>query len=310
MLNNLTEPRLQPLFELFELRQEAGIFLIMQRPHIFDPPWIDFFTSPCPWFTKQLTTFPQFPRLPRELTLMIWERAIPCPQVVSLTRPTAERPDVGLQPSDAASDRHLQYRRPSMLQACYDVRVAALKHFTPAFKPYLPSPIRFNFDRDYLELDMHMLEWIATIHEEKGVALVEPPKIKHLAVSHYRQFRAEEDIVFICQYFSGLDILMLNEPEVGDSISTSGFIHVFKPQDAGFIARHRWKVLRRPIMKKIRGVRPKLNKWHPPTLFVGTHTQWAQHTLIPLSVNIRRKSVSNSNLMDWQPTRWSISQSS
>ncbi|KAH7357163.1 hypothetical protein BKA65DRAFT_534883 [Rhexocercosporidium sp. MPI-PUGE-AT-0058] len=277
----------------------------MYRPHKFDPPWIDFFTRPCPWFAKQLTSFPQFPRLPKELQLMIWDRAIPCRQVVSLSRPLDARPDLGVQvpPSELAFETKLQYRRPGMLQACFDARTAGLKHFMPAFGLCLPAPIRFNFDRDYLELDMYMLEWIATIHEQKAVALVEPPMVKNLAVSHYRPFRAE-DIVFICKYFSGLEMLMLNEPEIDDSMPTSGFIHVFKPQEAGFIARHRWKELRRPIMKRIRGVRPRLDKWQPPTLFVGTDTQWARHALefVKMEVLPKHKSMSKSSFMDWQPT--------
>lgn len=251
---------------------------------------------------------------------MIWERAEPCRQLISLSLPNiasaaetaalvaASTPLRLTEPLDV----YLQYRRPGLLHACYDARIAGLKRFTPAFKSYLPSPIRLDFDFDYLELDMHMVEYIASVHEESGLTPVEPPKVKNLAVSHYRQIRGE-DFVLICQYFSGLERLMINEPEINDSTSTGGYPNMFQPLDANFIARHRWKDLRKPIMKKIRGIRPKLTKWGPPALLIGTDTQWAQFALksvkitfldIPRPIPCPGPSSrpSNPDIMDWQPT--------
>ena len=128
---------------------------------------------------------------------MIWELAEPCRQVVCLSYPapltedTVDFPDVPFQ-------IRLRYSRPGMLRACYEARVAGLKHFTPAFESYLPAPIRFRHDHDYLELDIGMVEWIAYTHREKRLPLVEPPKVQCLAVSLPRQMKAE-DVVLICR---------------------------------------------------------------------------------------------------------------
>ncbi|KAL2073042.1 hypothetical protein VTL71DRAFT_10366 [Oculimacula yallundae] len=276
----------------------------MHRPYKFDPPWIDFFTRPCPWFTKQLTSFPQFSRLPKELQLVIWELAEPCRQVVSLSCPSVSWMALSRR-GDPAPEIYLQYRRPGMRKACFDARVAGLKHFpsTPAFKSYLPSPVRFNFDRDVLELDMHMMEWIATVHEEQRIPLVEPPMVKNLAVSHYRPFRLE-DLVLICQYFTGLDVLMLHEPELGSNqLPSKGMLHDLSPKQACRIPRYRWIEILRPIRSAIPGVRPWLHKWVPPTLTTGTVTQWARLALTPRALRRRDPEEDREpNMMDWSPT--------
>ncbi|PVH79462.1 hypothetical protein DL98DRAFT_631316 [Cadophora sp. DSE1049] len=272
---------------------------IMHRPYKFDPPWIDFFTRPCPWFKKQLKSFPQFLRLPRELQLIIWELAVPCRQVVCLSYPASLSED-NSNLSDEPSEIRLRYSRPGMLRACYDARVAGLKQFTLAFESYLPSPVRFNFDRDYLELDVDMVEWIAHTHREKRLPLVEPPKVEYLAVSLSRQLRAE-DVVLICRYFTGLRVLLVNEPEPNRMVPTGGVPCTFFQKDANFIARHRWTDLRKSIVRPIRGVRPKLDKWTPPILVIGTDTQWAQHALKAFNINYG-PNADPVDSMDWQPT--------
>ncbi|KAK0100698.1 hypothetical protein ONS95_007150 [Cadophora gregata] len=264
----------------------------MHRPHRFDPPWIDFFTRPCPWFTKQLKTFPQFSRLPRELQLTIWEFAVPCRQIVCLSYP-ASLSDNDDDFSEEPFEIRLRYSRPGMLRACYDARVAGLRHFTPAFKSYLPSPVRFNFDRDYMELNIEMVEWIAHTHREKQSPLIETPLVKNLAVSVPRQLTAE-DVVLICRYFTGLESLLINEAELDRSRPAAGYPCTFSPKAANFIARHRWGELRRIIM------RPKLEKWVPPVLIIGTDTQWAWHALNFSWVVCRP--VDHVDSMDWQPT--------
>ncbi|KAG4422836.1 hypothetical protein IFR04_004058 [Cadophora malorum] len=276
----------------------------MHRPYKFDPPWIDFFTRSCPWFRKQLTSFPHFPRLqvfpePKEIQLMIWQLAEPCRQVVCLSYPASLSED-NVDFPDVPFQIRLRYPRPGMLRACYDARVAGLKQFTPVFESYLPAPIRFRYDRDYLELDIGMVEWIAYTHLEKRLPLVEPPKVQCLAVSLPRLLRAE-DVVLICRYFTGLGVLWINEAEPDRMIPTSGVPAEFFPKEANFIARHRWTDLRKSIVRPIRGVRPKLDQWNPPELVVGTDTQWAQHALERLYVTFRPRNVSVDS-MDWQPT--------
>jgi hypothetical protein len=54
----------------------------MHRPAHFDPAWIDFFVNPCPYMRKQMTAFPQFPSLPKELQLKVWEEALPGPRAI------------------------------------------------------------------------------------------------------------------------------------------------------------------------------------------------------------------------------------
>ncbi|CZT04352.1 uncharacterized protein RAG0_10851 [Rhynchosporium agropyri] len=272
----------------------------MQRPRKFDPPWVDFYTRPCPWFVKQLTSFPQFSKLPREIQLTIWEHAQPRRQVVSIN---CREVDLKAVPDpDESPAMTLEYRRPSMIEACSDARAAGLRCFTPALNLYLPSPIRFNFDHDVLELDMHMMEWIASVHEDGQLPIEDTTLVKNLAISHYRRFRAE-DIILVCQYFSGLESLMINEPEIDDSFPSAGMPKLLSPSEASFNSRYRWKGVEEMIKKKISNVRPKLDHWVPPLLLTGTDTQWA-------SVAFRRRihqlhvfpSARNSNLMDWLPS--------
>ncbi|KAH7407233.1 hypothetical protein BKA64DRAFT_742901 [Cadophora sp. MPI-SDFR-AT-0126] len=271
----------------------------MHRPYKFDPPWIDFFTRPCPWFKKQLKSFPQFPRLPRELQLMIWELAVPCRQVVCLSYPSSGS-ETNTNLSNEPFEIRLRYSRPGMLRACYDARVAGLKKFTLALESYLPSPVRFNFDRDYLELDIGLVEWIAHTHRETRLPLDDPPKVKHLAVSFSRQMTAE-DVVLICRYFTRLRVLLINELEPNRMVPTGGLPYLFSQKDANFIARHRWTDLRKSIVRPIRGVRPKLNKWDPPILVIGTDTQWAQYALKRIKIK-QHLDADPADSMDWQPT--------
>lgn len=55
----------------------------MYQPQKFDPPWVDFFERPCPYYFKQYLSFHKFSLLPPELQLLIWEVFEPEPQRVT-----------------------------------------------------------------------------------------------------------------------------------------------------------------------------------------------------------------------------------
>ncbi|EKD12720.1 uncharacterized protein L3040_006869 [Drepanopeziza brunnea f. sp. 'multigermtubi'] len=276
----------------------------MQRPQKFDPEWIDFFTSPCPYFVKQLTTFPQFSRFPREIQHMIWERAIPDRRVVQFTAPDAIQRS--LTTPTGSFVLRIRYINPSILLACSDSRAAGLKMYEQAFAPYVRRPIYFNFERDYLELDTRTIEYFAELSEDNIVELEQPPRVKNLAVATRRALRGE-DLVFYCQFFSGLERLLVKEPDTPDTPNTPSIArpqlpHTFQTDQPSF--RHNWENLRAPIMKRVPFVRPALEKWEPPLLILGTDSQWSKHAKGEAQPEAEWGGLdpSSPTPMEWEPT--------
>ncbi|KAK6581999.1 hypothetical protein PZA11_005696 [Diplocarpon coronariae] len=197
---------------------------------------------------------------------------------------------------------------PEILHTCYDARVAGLKIYKKAFFQYVRETIYFDFDRDYLELDVRTVEHFAEKSEYGNVPLLEPPKVKNLAIMSGRPIRGE-DLVFYCQFFTGLERLAINEQSLSSSPSTDPLIHMqnsapmvphtFQPDQNSF--RHNWDKLRGPIMKRVPFVRPALKEWKPPLLIIGTETQWEQHSkqmvdMVPVWGGV------DPNSMDWEST--------
>jgi hypothetical protein len=138
----------------------------MHRPKKFDPPWIDFFTNPCPYFLSQTKQFQCFSKLPKELQLMIWKEAIgdgrivpinlhfDVDKMVPLLRRYSDwegrarflasgefRQLLSLRPAD---------RPPAVMSACRDSRAMAKKVLSPAFAAQTNSRMFFNFSKDVL----------------------------------------------------------------------------------------------------------------------------------------------------------------
>src|SRR3954463_6318484 len=107
----------------------------MHRPLFFDPPWVDFFKKPCPYFISQRDKFTLFPNLPKELQKMIWEEAF------------CDRRQIFIQKADGPEDEELppgttlrpgarrrkkmilqsSAKIPAILHVNYDARQAGLK---------------------------------------------------------------------------------------------------------------------------------------------------------------------------------------
>ncbi|PBP22036.1 hypothetical protein BUE80_DR007110 [Diplocarpon rosae] len=280
----------------------------MQRPNFFDPPWIDFFTNPCPYFIKQLTTFPQFSCLPRELQLMIWARVVPERRVIQLIAPDSAQTSLPPGNPPGAFLLCISYSIPPILCTCYDARVAGLKIYEKAFVSYVQRPIYFDFDRDYLELDVRTIEYFAGLSEDRDTPLLEPLKVKNLAIMNDRPLRAM-DLVFYCKLFSRLERLAISEPGLSPSSSPipSLYIqnsvptvpHTFLPDQNSF--RHNWDKLRAPIMRRVPYTRPALTKWEPPRLTIGTDAQWEQQSENPADIAPVWGGV-DPNSMEWEST--------
>ncbi len=194
----------------------------------------------------------------------------------------------------------IHFQIPGILYACYDSRVEGLKKYSKAFTCYTKRPIYFDYDRDYLELDVRTLEYFAELSEEHHLALMEPPKVKHLAVINNRALRAE-NLVFYCQFFSGLERLLVMEPEAHHYLTSPGLPYTFLPDQKSF--RHNWDTLRAPIMKRIPFVRPPLKKWTAPLLVLGTATQWARYKSGNTCTEPPKAwGGQDLNTMDWEPT--------
>ncbi|PBP23735.1 hypothetical protein BUE80_DR005388 [Diplocarpon rosae] len=280
----------------------------MQRPNFFDPPWIDFFTKPCPYFIKQLTTFPQFSRLPRELQLMIWATVVPERRVIQLIGPDSAQTSLPPGTPPASFRLCIRFSIPPILSTCFDARAAGLKIYEKAFVSYLQRPVYFDFDRDYLELDVRTIEYFAGMSEDRDTPLLEPLKVKSLALMNDRPLRAQ-DVVFYCKLFSRLERLAISEPGpstfpsprlalyVQNSVPTVP--HTFLPGQNSF--RHNWDKLRAPIMKRISYVRPALAQWEPPLLIIGTDAQWEQHSKNAADIAPAWGGV-DPNSMEWEST--------
>lgn len=225
---------------------------------------------------------------PRELQTMIWESVVPERSVVRITCQRSPRPSLYVHPDSFAID--LDYKVPSLLLACSHSRAVALKYFSKALVPYLPHPIFFCFDRDYLEIDWEVMEYFADLSEDHDFPFVDLPRVRNLLIRTQRDVR-HDDLVRFCKLFSGLERLLLEEPEMG--AVDAGLLPVsYQPDQPS--PRHNWNHVRAPVMVKVDGVRPALEEWKPPLLVIGTGSQWKRRAG-------GERSGSDSDAMEWVP---------
>ncbi|KAH8601895.1 hypothetical protein B0O99DRAFT_736233 [Bisporella sp. PMI_857] len=174
------------------------------RPVKFDPPWIDFFPSPCPYMTKQYTAFPKFSFLPKELQRTIWSFSIPDPRAIIVDE------HIPNDDSDIPRCRTTAVVPvPGILHACYESRVEGLKIFSAAFAKPFDHSIYFNFDLDILVFtskdarDMFVLK-----QHFLGGPLSEFSRMKYIGSQQSTRLRSE-DYAFFFAWFPKLSHLLM-----------------------------------------------------------------------------------------------------
>jgi hypothetical protein len=249
----------------------------MYRPKTFDPPWIDFFTSPCPYYINHYTKFTLFPKLPRELQLMIWSFVDTEPQRMGVILADAEG-DIIEYDHWAANDPYIptQYNPPALLQTCYDSRIEALKTYRVAFAAQLERPYYFNFHKDTLHFtSLATVRGFINKTPQFGVSPKDMNSVRHLALYLDRRMRVGDvltEAANICKYFGGLEHLrFIYHP--ADYVRDDSFnplpITIRPETNPNFWRFKEW------IVSPIEGGRGRLEDWQPPEFQMGTPAQFA-----------------------------------
>ncbi|KAE8448789.1 hypothetical protein EG329_008791 [Mollisiaceae sp. DMI_Dod_QoI] len=240
----------------------------MYRPKEFKPPWIDFFTRPCPYYIKQHTAFPKFSLLPKELQLLIWSFVEPECRGTSLNLRTG--------PGGIADDDFqlsLLQKQPGILASSFDSRAAGLKLYQPILGAFLGSQaplVYFEFKTDILDIDYELIVMFDILSRSISAELNHLPSIKRLTVVMRDQTMHELHLLRICRHFTGLNWLAIIEQDT--ERTRDGIPHTFAPTQKSF--RHDWAKIRPFIRAPMSFVRDKLTDWKPPTLTIGSISQW------------------------------------
>lgn len=241
----------------------------MYRPQNFDPPWIDFFENPCPYYIKQYKSFPKFPELPRELQLMIWEAFEPEAQTFAVDFNPRKR-----------YGYPMNYVPPSILHACRDSRHEGLKHYTCPFSHRMSTiPMYFNLAIDILELGCtdtpeKFMDHIASLRISVGPLA----RIRYLAVSVSFSLGDEPDFVDeLCLWFNGLQHLYVEYAGSGwEHFSTGRLLpRTYAPEELQRV----WSSTERFIKYLAADLfddTVDFRKWRAPWLTIGHKDQWAK----------------------------------
>jgi len=81
---------------------------------------------------------------------MVWEFALPPPQIITITKYNSTRGPRGLTGYTSKQPRAPYHKAPSMLYVCSQSRAVALEHYTESFGERLEYPIFFDVERDTL----------------------------------------------------------------------------------------------------------------------------------------------------------------
>jgi hypothetical protein len=272
----------------------------MSRPWKFDPPWIDIFQSPCPWFKKQLTQFPQFPRLPKELQLDIWDISVAREGVnyLHLVTETEYFPV-------AMRSLHLHYNLPTgLLHACFNARQAALKRYRIAFSTELKIGLQiyFDFSTDGLAFeDTGALEDFFANSTEYNKISNDVAKVKFLQV-RVADMATCPVAINSCACFPGIQELSIIEPDRGPHhlVALNYILHPSYTLYKEKVPRQvyakefdrRLPDMRREIQQQIMLRGGSSRRWAPPTITWGTETQYENWKNLKVSNTI-------SGTMEW-----------
>lgn len=255
----------------------------MYRPRNFSPPWIDIWQNPCPWFRKQLETFPQFSKLPPELRLRIWELAVESEDdriVVIQTIPFLFPLHSSIpQYSDGVKQPHT----PALLSVCYDAREAALKRYKIAFSSELKTamPIWFDFGTDMLEFeDDEAVSRFSDAAVELG-EMSDGQLVKNIAIRLPRSLWGL-DMIEACTAFPNLEKILFQEPDKRASPALARIC------PSSYTYNHEFPTSRIPeefnkifpgfdsdIKEELKERGLDANSWRPPIFAYGTKRQWS-----------------------------------
>jgi hypothetical protein len=246
----------------------------MYRPKTFDPPWIDFFTSSCPYYVNHYTKFTLFPILPKELQLLIWsfvETESLHIHISSGVKKQKER-----KYSKTPFCRIAKYKTPALLHACYDSRMEALKTYRLVFAAQLGHPVYFNFKDDSLVFrSIGAVQTFIRSTPKFGASPEHLGSVRHLVLHRHGTIHLS-DLRNTCRYFGGLKRLsVIYQVIVCGSHRVDPFPWIINPKEGTWL----WDPMRDYIMAAIPGGRGDLKTWKPPMLKVGSAAQWTAQRL-------------------------------
>lgn len=249
----------------------------MHRPKTFDPPWIDFFTSPCPHYINHYTKFTLFSDLPKELQLLIWSFVEVDRQNIHI----ASSKTKGDQEIDPLTGRRKdsvgplcytsKYETPALLHTCYDSRKVALKSYRPAFTAQLGHPVYFDFKNDSLLFlsSRIVMEFLADT-PGFGVSPSHVGSVRSLVILSPDKISSRK-VRITCRYFSGLENLdVVHQYTRPITDSSTLFPLVIDPKKHVFV----WDPSRPYITAPIPDFRGPLEGWTPPRIRAGSVEQW------------------------------------
>ncbi|KAF8848820.1 hypothetical protein BDZ45DRAFT_732657 [Acephala macrosclerotiorum] len=269
----------------------------MHRPKAFDPPWIDFYKTPCPYFITQHTTFPKFSLLPKELQLLIWRYAEEDPRTILISADFSRTNGLGFH-------INLVQKKPGTLETSYDARVAAQKIYRPILNsifPMRPPLVYFNLASDRMEIDLKLLNLFKSNATKRPFVENELPLVKRLTVEMQNVLLTEAHLVKICRFFSGLTHLQIIQ-KIPYYTDNDDVPHTYKPSENSAV--HNWPRIEPLIKAPIDFVRSKLKEWKPPILIIGSWLQW-QGLEDKLRERQRREQELEKEIrgeMEWEPT--------
>ncbi|KAF4636837.1 hypothetical protein G7Y89_g1252 [Cudoniella acicularis] len=271
----------------------------MYRPKTFDPPWIDYFTRPCPYYVKNYLSFPKFPLLPKELQLLIWEEAAePESRIIKVVK---KFDYIAPEPSYEDDVLIAHYKVPGMFRASYDARRVISKRYNWAFYKEFFYPIHINFNMDVLQmraedLDDLILDLGGFDHRARQKVPAyskKAAKLSYLALEGFAKLSGYFDLLTLaCMYFSKLKHIFLaftGGMYQWDPLSAGSHCPVTKNPDeiAFFWSGVEGKIKKSPLLKG----RYRLDKWKPPILTFGHQDQW------------RRAKFPDKTTMEWDSTQ-------
>lgn len=95
-------------------------------------------------------SFAPFAKLPPELQCLIWNHALPGPQIITITSKWRGPRQSRSRYKYSAEKPRALYKVPSIFHACSDSRQIALATYQPSFRHRLEHPIFFDIEQDTL----------------------------------------------------------------------------------------------------------------------------------------------------------------
>lgn len=245
----------------------------MHRPKTFDPPRIDFFTSPCPYYVNQYTKFTLFPGLPRELQLLIWSFTQSKAQTIGvLTKCKRERDaadQLACSRNDSSCFHLIAYKPPILLHVCHDSRMVALKSYCLAFQEQFARPIYMNFEKDGLLLtSIYAARCFYASTPSLGLSAHNMDSLRSLTLYAHQDISVA-DFQALCKNFTGLEVLCCLCPFTARYPAIKcQYLTGVNPGNRKFWDKSR------PFITMPTNSRGTLRNWKPPVLLVGTREQF------------------------------------